>query len=104
MEKIGIRTQELFKRVNEERERTKQRVFENRAMAIMFSMSFTALTKEWIDFKKEFVDIGNEQVEALETICREKFNVDLQGTIDEFAMIAGRPALYQKLRESYSRR
>lgn len=89
MNNIGIRTQDLFNLVNEQRQKNHQKVFENRAMAIIFSMAFIALTKEWIDFKKEFIVITDEQVNIIEMICWEKFNVELQGAIKSFALIAG---------------
>lgn len=96
--KIGIHTPKLFKRVNDERVKNQQRPFEERAMAIVFSMAFTAITKRWIDFKKEFIDIEEEQAEIIEKICRENFNVNLPGVIEELGLIAMRPALFEKLR------
>jgi len=96
--RIGIYTPKLFKRVNDERIKNQQRPFEERAMAIVFSMAFTALTKRWIDFKKEFIDIEEEQAKIIEKICREKFNVNLPGIIEELGLIAMRPALFERLR------
>lgn len=101
MNNLGIRTQDLFNLVNEQRKNNHQKVFENRAMAIIFSMAFTALTKEWIDFKKEFIGITDEQINILETIGREKFNVELQGAIEPFILIAGQSPVYQKIKNIY---
>ncbi|BAP57338.1 hypothetical protein THII_3041 [Thioploca ingrica] len=101
MNNIGIRTQDLFNLVNEQRKKNHQKVFENRAMAIIFSMAFTALTKEWIDFKKEFIGITDKQLNIIETICREKFNVELQGEIEPVALIAGHSPVYQTIKNTY---
>ncbi|NJO16719.1 MAG: hypothetical protein HC877_13520 [Thioploca sp.] len=101
MNNIGIRTQDLFNLVNEQRQKNHQKVFENRAMAIIFSMAFMALTKEWIDFKKEFIGITGEQINIIEMICREKFNVELQGAIEPFALIAGQSPVYQQIKNAY---
>ena len=101
MNNLGIRTQDLFNLVNEQRRNNHQKVFENRAMAIIFSMAFTALTKEWIDFKKEFIGITGEQINILEIIGREKFNVELRDAIEPFILIAGQSPVYQKIKNIY---
>lgn len=98
--KIGIHTPELFKRVNHERVRSRQRPLEDKAIALVFSIAFTALTKKWVDFKKEFIHLEHEQAEIIERICREKFNVDLSGVVEELGLIAMRPALFEKLKHN----
>jgi hypothetical protein len=100
LENIGIRTQELFKRVNEARFKTHQHLFEDKMMALMFSLSFTALTKQWVDFKRDIIDIEEAQADVIETICRDKFNVELPGIVDELAMIAVKHALSEKIKHT----
>ena len=60
----------------------------------------SANTKEWIDFKKEFIGITGEQINIIEMICREKFNVELQGAIEPFALIAGQSPVYQQIKNA----
>ncbi len=103
MEKIGIRTQELFKRVNEARLNTHQHLFEDKMMALMFSLSFTAHTKQWVDFKRDVIDIEEVQADVIETICRDKFNVELPGMVNELAMIAVKHSLSEKLKHTLAK-
>ncbi len=80
IKKITVKTQNLFYYINEERKKTKQRIFENQTMAIILSMSFIATTKEWIDFKRELIDINEQHLAVVTTICHEKFNIELSVT------------------------
>lgn len=85
VKKITIKTQKLFFHINEERKKTKQRIFENQTMAIILGMSFIAITKEWIDFKGEFVDMNQYYLDVVTTICQEKFNIELSLTSENIA-------------------
>ena len=98
--KIGIHTPDLFKRVNQERIKSKQRPLEDKAMALVFSIAFTALTKKWVDFKDEFIHLEEEQSEAIEKICREKFNIDLSGIVQELGLTAMQSALFEQLKRN----
>jgi hypothetical protein len=94
----SVKTDRLFRHLNEKRLRNQEGMIENSLLASKLGILIAVKTDKYVNFRKEFVDLTERQLATLPSILSEYFNTVFT-SVEMKSMVVGTSSIGLKTSE-----